>query len=141
MGVPERQPTDREMAQTEIRLAVLEDPIGECMGNLEAGTLTATHVDMLEKCYPSIHQNMVAGLMDRMSVFSEEGSKRIHHSYRVQLSVLFKRPFDSSFKTENINILQGSYGEDEAKGGKVKSSPLIAHPGIEPTKFERIAVT
>ncbi len=139
MGVPERQPTDREMAQTEIRLAVLEDPIGECMGNLEAGTLTTTHVDMLEKCYPSIYQNMVAGLMDRMSVLTEEGNRRVHHSYRTQLSIMFKRPFDSSFKTENISILQGSYGEDEAKGAKVKSSPLIAHPGIEPTKFERIA--
>ena len=118
---------------------MLEDPIGECMGNLEAGTLTTTHVDMLEKCYPSIYQNMVAGLMDRMSVLTEEGNRRVHHSYRTQLSIMFKRPFDSSFKTENISILQGSYGEDEAKGAKVKSSPLIAHPGIEPTKFERIA--
>jgi len=139
MGVPERQPTDREMAQTEIRCAVLEDPIGETLGNLQAGTLTATHVDMLERCYPTIYQNISIGLMDRMSVFAEEGGKTVPYGYKAQLSILFKRPFDSSFKTENINILQASYGEKDPEGGKIKSSPLIKHPGMGPTEVERIA--
>ena len=139
MGVPERQPTDREMAQTEIRCAVLEDPIGETLSNLQAGTLTTTHVDMLEWCYPSIYQNISIGLMDRMSVFAEAGGKTMPYGYKANLSILFKRAFDPSFKTENINILQASYGEKPLKDGKIKASPLLKNPGIGPTELERIA--
>ena len=140
MGVPERQPTDRELAQQEIRFAVLEDPIGETLGNFEAGTLTSTHVDMLEKTYPNIYGSIVAGLLERFSLFSDDSDTRVHHAYRNQASILFKRPFDVSHKPENINILQSSYAKKE-EGSKVKSSPLIKNPGMAQSEVAKLMET
>jgi len=140
MGVPERQPTDRELAQQEIRFAVLEDPIGETLGNFEAGTLTSTHVDMLEKTYPNIYGSIVAGLLERFSLFSDDSDTRVHHAYRNQASILFKRPFDVSHKPENINILQSSYAKKE-EGTKIKSTPLLKTMGaFGPSEVEKIAM-
>ena len=137
MGVPERQPTDRELSQQEMRLAVLEDPINEIMGNLENGTLTATHVDTFEKVYPSMYLNVVAGLMERVSGLENPPG----YGWRINLSVLFKRPFDVSHKPENLNILQASYGEKSEEGTKIKSTPLLKTMGaFGPSEVEQIAM-
>ena len=136
MGVAERQPTDRELGQQEIRIAVLEDPINEIMDNIENGTLTGTHVDTFEKVYPSMYLNVVAGLMERVSDLEEPAQ----YAWRKTMSVLFKRPFDVSHKPENMNVLQSSYAKSD-EGAKVKSSPLIKHPGMGMTEVGRLMAT
>ena len=138
MGRAERIPTDREKAHVEMRCAIIEDPIGETLTNFENGTLTATHVDMLEKCYPSIYGNIVAGMMERFSTYTHDNDTVVPWGYRAQASILFKRPFDASFKPDNLNVLQASYGEKSEEETKIKSSPLIKHPGLGPTEVERI---
>ena len=60
-----------------------------------------------------------------------------NYAWRKTMSTLFKRPFDVSHKPENMNVLQSSYAKSD-EGGKVKSSPLIKHPGMEMTEVGRI---
>ena len=133
MGIPERQPTDRELAQQEIRLRVIEDPINTIMDNLEHGTLTGTHVDALQKAYPSLYLNIVAGLMDRVSSMEEPAP----YAWRRTMSVLFKRPFDVSHKAQNISVLQSSFTKSDG-GTTVRASPTIKNPGMELTEVGRI---
>ena len=134
MGVPERQPTDREIAQQEIRLAIVEDPINEFLGSVADGTVTATHTETIKKVYPMLFNHLVAGLLDRIT--SSEGN--VSYRGRKVLSIALGRPFDVSYKSENVNVLQSSYGEKSQEGGKIKSSPLIKHPGLGPTEVERV---
>jgi hypothetical protein len=134
MGVPERQPTDREIAQQEIRLAIVEDPINEFLGSVADGTVTTTHTETIKKVYPMLFNHLVAGLLDRIT--SSEGN--VSYRGRKVLSIALGRPFDVSYKSENVNVLQSSYSEKAQEGGKIKSSPLIKHPGLGPTEVERV---
>jgi len=134
MGVKEREPTDREMAQQEQRVAMLEDPINETMTNLENGTLTGVQVDMLEKVYPSIYASIVAGMAERVSDMENPPA----YAWRNTLSILFKRPLDVSHKPENIDTLQASYAVKQDEGNKIKSTPILKHPGIGPTEVQRL---
>ncbi len=137
MGVAARQPTDREISQTEQRGGILEDPIGETMTNLENGTLTGVQVDMLEKTYPNIYASIVGGMMERVADLENP----VSYEWRKTLSVLFKRPFDVSHKPENITTLQASYGEKSEEGTKIKSTPLLKTMGaFGPSEVEQIAM-
>ena len=133
MGAPERQPTDRELAQQEIRLAVLEDPIGEFCGALESGTCTKTHSETMQRAYPNLFLAIKAGLYERFS----DRETPVSYQWKIVAGIAFGEAFDVSQKPENMNVLQSSYTKPEV-GGKIKSSPLIKHPGLGPTEVERI---
>tara|TARA_Y100000310_G_scaffold10507_1_gene11197 strand:- start:10344 stop:13433 length:3090 start_codon:yes stop_codon:yes gene_type:complete len=140
MGKKERQPTDTELSHQDQRLAVIEDPISTVCDNLEAGTCTVTHVETLKNVYPQIHAQIIMGIMERFIELGEKGTY-IPLSAKAQASILFQRPFDPSYKLENIGILQASYKQEEKKGSKIAASPLIQHPGIEHSAVNKLMLS
>jgi len=134
MGVPERQPTDRELAQQEIRFAIVEDPVNEFCGALESGTCTKTHSETMKRAYPNLFLAIKAGLWERIA----DKETPIPYQWKLGFGIAFGEAFDVSQKPENITTLQASYGEKSEEGTTIKSSPLIKHPGLGPTEVERI---
>ena len=135
-GRPQRAPTDREIRKQEVRIAVLADPIGEVLSNLEAGTLTGTHSDALKEIYPNMHLALGAKLFSLCTEAVSDG-KKLNREYLAQMSVMWGLPFDPRFEPQIVRALQGNFVQKEGKG-KVKSSPLIKTPGMGPTTVQQL---
>ena len=140
MGVPERQPTDREMAQQDIRFAVVEDPVNEFCGALESGTCTKTHSETMQQAYPNLFLAIKAGIWERIA---DRAAKEdpIPYQWKLGFGIAFGEAFDVSQKPENITTLQASYGEKSEEGTKIKSTPLLKTMGaFGPSEVEQIAM-
>ena len=140
MGVPERQPTDREMAQQDIRFAVVEDPVNEFCGALESGTCTKTHSETMQRAYPNLFLAIKAGIWERIA---DRAAKEdpIPYQWKLGFGIAFGEAFDVSQKPENITTLQASYGEKSEEGTKIKSTPLLKTMGaFGPSEVEQIAM-
>ena len=135
-GRPKRAPTDREIRKQEVRVAVLADPIGEVLSNLEAGTLTGTHSDALKEMYPNMHLALGAKLFSICTEAVADG-KKLNREYLAQMSVMWGLPFDPRFEPQMIRTLQGNFTQEEDQG-KVKPSPLIKTPGMGPTAVQQL---
>ena len=128
LGVPEREPNDREISKRAIIDAVIQEPIKEVIENLEAGTCTTTHMETMKACYPDMHSIFVAELIDKISDQRAAG-KEFSREYLAQLSILLEKPLLPSFIPENALLLQSNFS-DEQEQPQIKSSPLLKNPGM-----------
>ena len=99
------------------RYAAAESP-QRMMDELAAGRLSPQTVEATKAVYPETFNAVREELISRMS---EMG--KMPYSQRVQLSVLFEMPLDSTMRPETIAALQATFQNESGSPGGMKPPP------------------
>lgn len=90
-------------------VAATEDPLN-VLRSLETGTITPEEVEALEAVYPEIYQYTQAVLIQYLPKLERD----LPYDKKVQLSILFKVPVDSSMRPGFVKAIQAMYQERQA---------------------------
>lgn len=85
------------------------DDITTVLSDLENGTLTREAVETMKELTPNLYAAVQQSLVERMSELREE----LPYQKRLQLSIFFQVPVESSMRPEFVAIMQAQFAEDE----------------------------
>ena len=101
-----------------------EDPLS-VLKSLEQGTITPEEVEALEVVYPELFQFTVATIVQYLPKLQRD----LPYDKKVQLSILFKVPVDSSTRPEFVKSIQAMYQERNAQK---QANPAPVRPPARP---------
>lgn len=120
------RPSDYELSKFEAKVSVVEDPF-VVLDELEAGTLTRSHVEALEAVYPQIATYMKDKIVDE--VFTKPTD--IPYTQRLKLSLLLGEDLDPTVSGKELTYYQTTFAEIDAmtqQGGKLGAgSPELSN--------------
>lgn len=126
VGQKEYQPSDVELSKFERYMQIIDAP-ATAIDELERGTLTSEHVEVLRSIYPSIYQAMRNEVI-RQAQDSEESAK-LSYSKRLQMGLLFDVPTDESLIPSNILGLQSNFSQPQPQPTPMTASPVRPNIG------------
>lgn len=126
VGQKEYQPSDVELSKFERYMQIIDAP-ATAIDELERGTLTSEHVEVLKSIYPSIYQAMRNEII-RQAQDSEESAK-LSYSKRLQMGLLFDVPTDESLIPSNILGLQSNFSQPQPQPTPMTASPVRPNIG------------
>lgn len=111
------EPSSMELAKFERYVQVVDNPMS-VLGDLEAGTLTQDHIEALRSVYPRLYSEIKQSVLSGLQSKSESD---VPYSKKVQISILFGVPVDSSLIGRNIAGMQAMFGvqREQEKTGQV----------------------
>lgn len=133
------QPPAYEQMRFSRYVAATEDPLS-VLESLETGTITPEEVEALEVVYPELWQYTLSTIIQ----YLPQLQKQLSYDRKVQLSILFKIPIDSSMRPEFVQSIQAMYAERQAQKQAKQASGPPARPmsqriaGGQRTETERL---
>lgn len=122
----EWNPSDAEIDKFSRYYEAVVNPLS-VLEHLKRGTLTMQHTEALQVVYPSLYERIVGELAESVSMAGE----RLRYRDRVQLSVLFGVPLDSTMAPEAIMRAQALYAQPApsqanpaASGGPLRATGM-----------------
>lgn len=107
-------------------VAATEDPLS-VLKSLETGTITPEEVEALEVVYPELFNYTVATIIQYLPQLQRD----LPYDKKVQLSILFKVPIDSSTRPEFVKSMQALYAERNAQK-QAQSAPRPPAKSLSP---------
>lgn len=101
------EPASMELAKFERYIQVVDNPLS-VLGDLERGTLTQDHVEALRAVYPNLYSRIK---QEVLSGLAQKPESEVSYGKKVQISILFNVPVDSSLMGVHIMGLQQQFAE------------------------------
>jgi hypothetical protein len=94
-------------------LRAVEDP-DTVLSDMAGGRLTTEAVEALREVYPETYREIQMGLVERLAELQD----KLPYEKRLQVSILFGVPVDSSMRPEMVRTLQSTFAsEPNTEGG------------------------
>lgn len=128
------EPTDTELAKFSRYVAAATSPT-RLIEELQAGQVSPETVETIRELYPAMYSAIQLNLINRVTELRQE----LPYEKRLQLSILFGVPVDSTASPEFVAKMQESFlKEEEAKSGPAPAK-LASIKKPEPTKAQSLA--
>lgn len=101
--VREYTPSSMEMSKFERYIQVLDNPMS-ALDELEAGTLTREHVEVLKEVYPNLYTRIQQEVSNKVA-----DETKMDYNKKVQLGILLDITTDPSLISENLMALQANF--------------------------------
>lgn len=106
VGQKQYEPSDSELSKFERYMQIIDAP-ATAIDELERGTLTREHVEVLQAVYPSIYEALKNEVIRQSQ--ETDSKKQLPYGRRIQLGTLFDMPTDESLLPANIMRLQSNF--------------------------------
>ena len=130
------QPTSIELAKFQRYVQAVEHPLST-LDDLERGTLTHEHVQVLQTVYPAIYKELQQAAINEVG----KNGDKLSYSKKLTLGLLLNVPTDESLEPHAIQFLQANFAPKAPEAGPASGGTKVAGSRADKVDFASRAQT